>query len=219
MERVLEALAQAADGACAVDQAQRLVFWNAAAERIMGYQAEEVRGRACYEIFCGMPHPGCLACGPDCPLMQATKRCHMVPACNLLSQTKQGTTLLLNVSVIVPPASASALAAIFLFRDVTHQLYYERYVEHVLRAAARLPAPQATPARAAMEQRLLSTPLTTREKEVLYLLSQGKAPYDIATALDLSYATVRNYVQSILHKFGAHSQREVVKLAHERHLV
>jgi PAS domain S-box-containing protein len=141
MEKVLEALARAADGACGVEQAQRIVFWNTAAERTMGYKAVEVRGRACYEIFCGKPYPGCHECRPDCPVMLATQQQQMVPAYNILSRTKHGATLLLNVSVVVPPASDSALAAILLFRDVTHQLHYESYVAHVLRAAVHLPTP------------------------------------------------------------------------------
>jgi DNA-binding CsgD family transcriptional regulator len=219
MKKVFEALAQAADGACGVDQTQRIVFWNSAAERIMGYQAEEVSGRRCYEIFCGKPRPGCLACGPECPVMLAASRDQMLPLYNLLSQTKHGTTLLLNVSIIVLPASARPLVIINLFRDVSRQLQYESYVEEMLRAAARLPAPQALPSRAAVGESGLSAPLTAREQEVLYLLLQGKASCDIATVLGLSYATVRNYLQSILHKFGVHSQREVFKLAHERHLV
>jgi two-component system response regulator DesR len=219
MKKVFEALAQTADGACGVDQAQRIVFWNAAAERILGYQAEEVSGRRCYEVFCGKPRPGCLACAPDCPVILVATRDQMLPSYNLLSQTKQGTALLLNVSVIVLPASARPLVLINLFRDVTRQLQYESYVEKILRAAVRLPAPQALPRRAPGGEGVPSAPLTGREKEVLYLLLQGKAPDNIATMLGLSYATVRNYLQSILHKFGVHSQREVVKLAHERHLV
>jgi DNA-binding NarL/FixJ family response regulator len=72
-----------------------------------------------------------------------------------------------------------------LFRDVTRQLQYESYVEEILRAAARLPAPQALPARAPVGESTPSAPLTGREKEVLYLLLQGKAPGDIATTLGL----------------------------------
>jgi hypothetical protein len=45
-----------------------------------------------------------------------------IPACNLLSQAKDGTPLLLNVSVIMLPTSSHPLATIHLFRDVTPQL-------------------------------------------------------------------------------------------------
>ena len=58
MDKILEALAQAADGVYAVDRAQRIVFWNAAAERLLGYRADEVRGQTCYAIFRGKVRPG-----------------------------------------------------------------------------------------------------------------------------------------------------------------
>ena len=219
MAKVLETLSQTTVGVYAVDQAQRIVFWNAAAERILGYQAEEVRGRACYEIFRGRPRPGCLACHPACPVMIAASRGETIPSYNVLSRTRDGKAILLNVSVIVPPASDSPLATIHLFRDVTHQLHYEAYVEQLLRAAARLPPPQTTLGRSALEKSPLRALLTAREKEVLYLLVQGKATREIADSLRISYATVRNHLQTILRKLGVHSQREAVKLALERHLV
>jgi DNA-binding CsgD family transcriptional regulator len=62
-------------------------------------------------------------------------------------------------------------------------------------------------------------PLSAREKEVLYLLVQGKATRDIADTLCISYATARNHLHTILRKLGVHSQREAVKLALEHRLM
>ena len=219
MDEVLAVLSQTADGVYAVDQTQRIAFWNAAAEHILGYRADEVVGRACYKIFDGEPRPGCLECGLACPVMIAAGRHEPVPTYNLLSRTKDGETILLNISVIVPPDGDSPFATIHLFRDATHQLRYETYVEKILCAAARLPSPQTTLARSDSGTPLPCAPLSAREKEVLYLLVQGKAISEITDSLHISYATVRNHLQSILRKLGVHSQREAVKLALERHLV
>ncbi len=57
MEKVLAVLAQTADGVYALGQRQRIVFWNAAAERMLGYHAEEVIGRPCHDVFDGEPRP------------------------------------------------------------------------------------------------------------------------------------------------------------------
>ena len=62
MDELLAVLAQAADGVFALDQAERVVFWNAAAERIIGYRADEVLGRPCYEIFGSEQRAGCHLC-------------------------------------------------------------------------------------------------------------------------------------------------------------
>lgn len=219
MDGILAILSRTADGVYAVDQAQRILFWNAAAERLLGYRADEVIGRLCHDIFNGEPRPGCLECGANCPVMIAAKQREPVPTYNLLSRTKDGNTVLLNVSVIVPPDDISPFTTIHLFRDATHQLRYETYVEQILCAAARLPTPQATLTRSTAAAPLMNVPLSAREKEVLYLLVQGKAARAIADTLCISYATVRNHLQTILRKLDVHSQREAVKLALERHLV
>jgi PAS domain S-box-containing protein len=71
MDPLLAALSQTADGVYVIDQAQRIVFWNAAAQRILGYRAEDAVGRTCQELFHGKPRSGCLECRPDCPVMRA----------------------------------------------------------------------------------------------------------------------------------------------------
>lgn len=55
--------------------------------------------------------------------------------------------------------------------------------------------------------------LTDRERELLPYLARGLTNRAIAAELYLSVNTVRNYVQSILHKLGAHSKLEAVSLA------
>ena len=51
-------LSDAADGVFAIDQGQRLVLWNKAAERLLGFQASEVLGRPCYEVLAGRDRAG-----------------------------------------------------------------------------------------------------------------------------------------------------------------
>ena len=52
--------------------------------------------------------------------------------------------------------------------------------------------------------------LTPREQEVLALLAEGHGSKNIASLLGLSIDSVRNHVQHLLAKFGAHSQLELV---------
>jgi DNA-binding NarL/FixJ family response regulator len=55
--------------------------------------------------------------------------------------------------------------------------------------------------------------LTARELEILELLADGTTGRAIAERLYLSFNTVRNHVQSILDKLGAHSQLQAVAIA------
>lgn len=55
--------------------------------------------------------------------------------------------------------------------------------------------------------------LTRRETEVLQLLAEGRSNQSIAEDLVLSPHTVRNHVQRIIEKLGAHSKLEAVAIA------
>jgi DNA-binding NarL/FixJ family response regulator len=55
--------------------------------------------------------------------------------------------------------------------------------------------------------------LTQREREVLLLMAGGATNPVIARELYLSLHTVRNHVQSVLRKLGAHSKLEAVAVA------
>lgn len=55
--------------------------------------------------------------------------------------------------------------------------------------------------------------LSVREREVLTLVAEAMTTPDIAKALYLSQHTVRNHIQNILNKLGAHSKLEAVATA------
>lgn len=61
--------------------------------------------------------------------------------------------------------------------------------------------------------------LTTREQEVLEVMSKGGSNQAIADELFVSRDTIRNHVASILRKLGAHSKLEAVSIAVQRGLV
>jgi DNA-binding NarL/FixJ family response regulator len=56
--------------------------------------------------------------------------------------------------------------------------------------------------------------LTSRELQVLRLLSAGKRPKEIAGELFISPKTVSNHIQKVLAKLGAHSSAEAVAIAY-----
>lgn len=62
-------------------------------------------------------------------------------------------------------------------------------------------------------RRGLGSDLTARELEVLQLLSEGASKDEIGNRLFVSPNTVRNHIQSILSKLGAHSRLEAVAVA------
>lgn len=65
----------------------------------------------------------------------------------------------------------------------------------------------------------LGSDLSEREREVLDLLATGAPNKEIAAALSLSVNTVRNHVQRVLVKLGAHSKLEAVATAAREGLI
>lgn len=89
----------------------------------------------------------------------------------------------------------------------------EKVAEHLLRLSTGEAGPgsaETTPTDPAVN--LLET-LTRREQEVLRSLVSGRRAADIAESDFVSVTTVRNQIQSILTKLGAHSQLEAVSIA------
>jgi len=91
-----------------------------------------------------------------------------------------------------------------------------------LAAAVRAAASGATPVSPAMLTRItrgdsnnsnLTEPLTPRETAVLLFLADGMSNDEIAKRLFISIHTLRNHIQSIISKLGAHSKLEAVSIA------
>lgn len=61
--------------------------------------------------------------------------------------------------------------------------------------------------------------LTSREEEVLHLLTQGKQNKEIAIELSVTERTVKYHISSILGKLGAGNRTEAVTIAIQRGLV
>ena len=91
-----------------------------------------------------------------------------------------------------------------------------------LAAAVRAACSGATPVSPSMLSRLtassangadLTEPLTPRETAVLLFLADGMGNEEISQRLFISIHTLRNHIQSIISKLGAHSKLEAVSIA------
>lgn len=70
-----------------------------------------------------------------------------------------------------------------------------------------------------MEERLLGTDITPREKEILELLALGLTTSDIGVKSHIADKTVRIHISNILHKLGAHDRTQALVIALQRGIV
>jgi PAS domain S-box-containing protein len=196
-----EAFARTADGAFAIGPDGKVVLWNRAAEKVLGYTAREALGRLCCDLFVGCDDSGNRLCYQGCHVMSLVKMGDPVQSFDMRTRTKAGRPIWLNLSTLTVPAGRpGGPLTVHLFRDVTATKELLGLVQERL-------------ARPAMADPTADV-LTRRELEVLRMITKAAAD-----KLHVSPATVRNHVQNILGKLGAHSRLEAVAMATRQRLL
>jgi PAS domain S-box-containing protein len=210
-----------ADGALAINPQQQIVLWNEAAEVLMGFTAEEVLGRRCYEVMGGRDESGCLVCHQNCAGLMMALRQELVPTRDLLVRPKAGGEKWMSVSTVLTPMSrTNSYVLAHLFRASGRQKEMEQFVKQVLSNGEKLFLSPATdaPTTPPLTHPWLE-PLTGREREVLRLLVSGASTKAIAGQLSISPFTARNHIRKILAKLQVHSRLEAVTLGLRTRLI
>jgi PAS domain S-box-containing protein len=200
-----QALAGAGDGVFVAGADGRILLWNRAAERILGYGARDVVGRQCCDVFAGLDDHGNRLCYRGCHVMTLVRMGEAVQSFDMRTRTKLGRGVWLNVSILAVNGREGSPVTVHLFRDVTAAKELLTLVHERLSS----PGPGENPVGV----------LTRREVEVLRLMADGLGTKGVAEGLHVSRATVRNHVQSILAKLGVHSRLEAVAYANKHRLL
>ncbi len=220
-EELLRIFQLTADGVHVVDAEQRIIFWNRAAEKLLGFGAEEVLGRYCYDVIAGGDYQGHPFCRRGCPTIQAAKRGRSVPNYDVCSHKTGGEPVWLNVSVLaVDDPEGEGQLAVHLFRDVSRRRQAEILAQQTIEAVGRY-QPRGEEAEEDPDgpYPVPAPRLTRRELEVLRLLACGSSASVVAQTLGINTTTVRNHIEHILGKLGVHSRLEAVVHAAQHRLV
>jgi PAS domain S-box-containing protein len=209
MTGLLQDLAEMTDGVVAVDENQRILLWNKAAEKLLKISAKKALGRYCYEIICGRDEAGTLLCRQTCRTMALATRGKPIPPAELFTVTPRGRQLWLNVSHFVPRSIGTRITLVHIFRDISRQKATENLVRQLSTALDGFGL-RAAPSTGPQD---LAAQLSRRERQVLQLLAKGVSTSAIGEQLHISRFTVRNHVQTILSKLDAHTRAEAVALA------
>ncbi len=220
MESLFRIFDNTADGVFIIDEEQCIVYWNEAAQHILGYSAEEVLGRLCYDILQGCDEESLAICHHHCRVTVAAWSGEPVTNYDVVAATAEGKMRWINVSIVnLAGPDDSAPLIVHIFRDATPQKRNEQVIRQVLDAMDLLQAKAHPVAPIPPLPSSRAEELTRREREVLTLLSQGLSTKGIAETLSISSSTVRNHIQNIFNKLQVHSRLEAVAYAFEHRLV
>jgi DNA-binding CsgD family transcriptional regulator len=201
---------RSADGLFVTDDQQRIVAWSPSAAAALGYSADEVLGRRCYEVIAGIDvcsHP---VCRPDCAALTNARRGRVTAAYDIAAESRDRGRVWLTNSIV-------------LTRDETDRrpLLLHLFRPHKNAPTQPHPAPAKVPARGGSRPapRGALQPLSRRELETLRMLAAGHTTAEIADALTISRYTARNHVNNLLRKLGARNRVEGLLIAAGHNLV
>jgi PAS domain S-box-containing protein len=218
----LRSLGSTKNGVFVVNANQRILTWNKGAEKLLGYSASEVLNRHCYEVIGGRLPSGKLWCQAKCNVQKCVQRGSLVQDYDLLTATKDGRKVWVDISIITLHREGKPLT-LHLLRDATQWEKSQRALEDFLDALnahgvlgrnqgrKRDRSVRGTPFSASSSSRVSG--LTQRELEVLKLLTKGMSTQRVAGKLGINERTVRSHVRNIFKKCGVHSRVEAVSLA------
>jgi len=204
------------DAAFAVSEQGKILSWNGAAKRLLGYSSSEVLGKSCFQILRGRGVLGTEVCHEGCSILECTAGQTEIPNFDLEVSRRSGERLWVNLSTVVwqNPRNQHRLV-IHLAHDITRQKKTERATEKMLKMTHQFSkvagdnTPAVSPVAALSEQ----------EAEILRLFASGKNSPEIAKSLQISLQTLRNHLHHINQKLRTHNRLEAVMHAIQRRLV
>lgn len=199
-------------GAYAMSLDQTIVFWNRAAERLLGHAPDAVLGRRCYEVVSGSSHGGltpvCLGGCPSIRYLQAG----LVPAQVPLQLTKaSGQQRWMTVTpMVVSGVLRDAPLLVHLFDDTAETEDARPTVDSLRAALATGGADIMSDHPEGAQARGESSGLSRRELDVLRLMALGWTIVQIGAELHISQHTVRNHIRNLRKKLNAGTKLDAV---------
>ncbi len=214
---------QSADGVFCVDRSQRIIHWSPSAEQILGHSAGEVLGQPCHKVLGGRDSQNYRFCRRNCPIMTNARRGRPTTDYDVLTRTKGGADVWINVSILLLKSKRSrSPLVVHLIRDVTERRRVEVLARRAVETLRELTVGPGQPAAQASQPDPRPTPLpalSKRELQVLQLLASGLDTRQIAENIGVSPITARNHITHVVSKLGARNRLQAVLYASRRRLI
>ncbi len=201
-------------GAYAISIDQVILYWNRAAQRILGHEPTVMIGRRCYEVTAGPSEDGLSPeCLSGCPSIRHL-RAGLVPSPQRLQLAcASGERKWVAVApVVIAGISWEAPVLVHLFSEVP----WDEALVKTGESLRQVLDPDGTepPHDQAQDSPSDDNPyISAREVEVLRLVAQGSETDRIAEELGISPHTVRNHIRNLRNKLHAASKLEAVLTA------
>lgn len=164
-ELVLDVL-QIPEAAFAVNARQQIVAWNDAAERLLGYRADDVLGNYCYDVLTPDRSADCRECRYRCAVATNPRRAHAVPTVETQVAANDGSQKWIMLSMLVAHTTVGQKRVVHLMHDVTEYHRLSAGVGRLTATRTAAPAPDAPGQSASSEGMFATHALPARQSGV-----------------------------------------------------
>ena len=209
------------DGAYAVDAKQRIIYWDPGCEELFGRSSKWVLGRPCCDVMCGLnPITGAKFCQRDCCVAKmASGNASSAPkSFSIKTNDNKGEEIVLSVNIVLVPSQCKKGWVVMHLLNRSMNRDFLPSVDYAVRHGHPASSSYSYATSIGQCDDDVSR-LTSREAEVLQLLSEGISLSSISKRLMISLTTVRNHMQHIQKRLNVHSQTEAVAYAYRHNLV
>lgn len=212
---LLSALRDSTTPAMASDARGRVVFWNRAAEKLLSRSSASTLGRRCHELIQARDVFGNRFCTENCPVVDMARRNETIrPFEWHVAVAPRERPRKAQVQIVrVPGNGPGQYSLVHLLEPIDDDIRLSRMLSALQARPVEAGAPLPRPVEPENVPTAATPPLTRREREVLACIARGLQNKEIAVALGISLATVRNHVHAILEKLDVHSKLEALSLA------
>ena len=212
LDALFPLLQSASFGVFAVSLDQRILFWNRAAERILGHSSQEVVGRRCYEVM-GGAGSGSLTpeCAAGCSSMRYVRAGLIPPSTQVRMLCSSGERKWMPVTTaVISGVLKGAPLLVYLFEE-GGEVEGPATAHVSIRDAHERGNAGVTADHGEVHQAPgVTSTLSQRELEVLRLMALGWDTPRIAARLAISRHTVRNHIRNLRNKLGASTKLDAV---------
>ncbi len=140
----LDLIAGTGTAAFAMDRHEKIIYWNAAAEKLLGWSADDVLGKACFSVLAGRDPFGNLYCMRDCAIVRTAVNGGSPEPFFMEVAKKKGGSQRVKVRVLPLPSGAKSTTCVMHLIERGDAVELDRLIG-AIRAAAR-PSADAPPA-------------------------------------------------------------------------
>lgn len=212
LDAIFQLLATAPFGAYVVSLDQTIVYWNQAAERILGFPRDQVIGRRCYDVVTGLAPGGFTPeCLLGCPSLRALRGGEIPQTRTMLMLCASGERKAVSLTPMVVAAPGTDTPfLIHLFDESAEEEEAGQAADSLRSDLSERGADIVSDAPAVGATSVGFGRLTQRELEVLRLVAAGWSTQRIAESLNISPHTVRNHVRHFRGKLNATTKLDAV---------